>query len=115
MMGVSDAVICRAFYSTLKGRAGEWFKTLESKSIDNFFELVRRFIQCFVTSKAVRRHFTYLEIANQKERETLMDFLIKWKNTVREVEPMDDRTAINSFTHHCEREPCTKTLSSDLC
>lgn len=29
MIGVSDAVICRAFYATLKGRAAEWFNTLE--------------------------------------------------------------------------------------
>ncbi|XP_031099713.1 uncharacterized protein LOC116003912 [Ipomoea triloba] len=95
MMGVSDAVICRAFYSTLEGRAIEWFKTLEAKSIDIFAELARRFIQRFATSKAVRRHFTYIEIAKEEEGETLAEFLVKWKSAVGEVEPMDDRTAIN--------------------
>lgn len=49
----------------------------------------------FATSKAVQRHFTYLEIAKQDEGESLADFSIKWENAVDEVEPMDDRTPIN--------------------
>lgn len=40
----SDAIICHA---------AEWFKTLESKSIDNFAELAKRVIQRFATSKVV--------------------------------------------------------------
>ncbi|XP_019198717.1 PREDICTED: uncharacterized protein LOC109192499 [Ipomoea nil] len=37
----------------------------------------------------------YLEKAKQLEGETLTDFLVKWKAVVREVEPMDDLTAIH--------------------
>ncbi|XP_019156903.1 PREDICTED: uncharacterized protein LOC109153491 [Ipomoea nil] len=46
-------------------------------------------------SRTVRKHFTHLEAAKQLQGESLADFLVKWKNAIGEVEPMDDRTAIN--------------------
>ncbi|XP_019178823.1 PREDICTED: uncharacterized protein LOC109173956 [Ipomoea nil] len=95
MMGVTDAVMCRAFYSTLTGRAADWFQTLEPGSIACFAELAKKFVHKFATSKEVRKHFTYLEKAKQLEGESLTDFLVKWKAAIGEVEPLDDRTAIN--------------------
>ncbi|XP_019160709.1 PREDICTED: uncharacterized protein LOC109157263 [Ipomoea nil] len=95
MLGVSDAVICHAFFSTLSGRAAEWFKSLEPGSITCFADLSTKFIRRFATSRTVRKHFTHLEAAKQLEGESLTDFLVKWKNAIGEVEPMDDRTAIN--------------------
>ncbi|XP_019161009.1 PREDICTED: uncharacterized protein LOC109157613 [Ipomoea nil] len=95
MMGVTDAVMCRAFYSTLSGRAADWFKTLEPGSIACFAELAKKFVHKFATSKEVRKHFTYLEKAKQLEGKSLTDFLVKWKAVIGEVEPLDDRTAIN--------------------
>ncbi|XP_019192760.1 PREDICTED: uncharacterized protein LOC109187067 [Ipomoea nil] len=94
-MGVTDVVMCPAFYSTLMGRAAEWFKTLEPGSIPCFAELAKKFVHKFATSRVVRKHFTYLEKAKQLEGESLTDFLIKWKAAIGEVEPLDDRTAIN--------------------
>jgi len=110
-MGVSDAIICKAIYSTLEGQAAELFKSLEPRSIDCFSELARRFIQRFATSKAAWRHFTYLEVAKQKEGETLTDFLTKWKNSIGEVEPMDDRMTINVL-HWSLRVGCYIKISS---
>ncbi|XP_019176264.1 PREDICTED: uncharacterized protein LOC109171648 [Ipomoea nil] len=95
MMGVTDVVMCRVFYSTLTGRAADWFQTLEPGSIACFAKLAKKFVHKFATSKEVRKHFTYLEKAKQLEGESLTDFLIKWKAAIGEVEPLDDRTAIN--------------------
>ncbi|XP_019188930.1 PREDICTED: uncharacterized protein LOC109183198 [Ipomoea nil] len=95
MMDVSDAVMCRAFYSTLSGRAAEWFKTLDPGSISCFANLAMKFNRKFVTSKIIRKPYMYLEKAKQLEGETLTDFLVKWKAAVGEVEPMDDLTAIH--------------------
>ncbi|XP_019159728.1 PREDICTED: uncharacterized protein LOC109156348 [Ipomoea nil] len=93
MIGVSDAVMCRAFYSTLAGRAAKWFRTLPSGSISDFATLAMKFMRKFVTSKIVRKPYMYLEKAKQLEGESLSDFLVKWKAAVGEVEPMDDATA----------------------
>ncbi|XP_019171367.1 PREDICTED: uncharacterized protein LOC109166924 [Ipomoea nil] len=95
MMGVTDAVMCRAFYFTLSGRAADWFKSLEPGSITCFAGLATKFVQRFETSKTVCKHFMYLEKAKQLEGETLTKFRIKWKNAICEVEPMDDLTAIH--------------------
>ncbi|XP_019181910.1 PREDICTED: uncharacterized protein LOC109177021 [Ipomoea nil] len=95
MMGVSDAVMCRAFYSTLSGRATEWFRTLDPGSISCFANLATKFTRKFVTSKIIQKPYMYLEKAKQLEGETLIDFLVKWKAAVGEVEPMDDLTAIH--------------------
>ncbi|XP_031108620.1 uncharacterized protein LOC116013103 [Ipomoea triloba] len=95
MMGVSDAVMCRAFYSTLSGRAAEWFASLEPGSIADFSELARKFVHRFAVSRAAKKHFTSLEKAKQREGESLTLFSERWKVAVAEIEPVDDRTAVN--------------------
>ncbi|XP_019171105.1 PREDICTED: uncharacterized protein LOC109166645 [Ipomoea nil] len=95
MMGVADVVMCRAFYSTLSGRAAEWFRTLQPGSISDFATLAAKFMRKFVTSKVIQKPYMYLEKAKQLEGESLTEFLVKWKAAVGEVEPMDDLTAIH--------------------
>ncbi|XP_019176294.1 PREDICTED: uncharacterized protein LOC109171656 [Ipomoea nil] len=95
MMRVTDAVMCRAFYSTLSGRAAEWFRTLQPGSIADSVSLATKFMRKFVTSKVIRKPYMYLEKAKQLEGESLTEFLVKWKAAVGEVEPMDDLTAIH--------------------
>ncbi|XP_019197163.1 PREDICTED: uncharacterized protein LOC109191031 [Ipomoea nil] len=95
MMGMSDAVMCRAFYSTLIGRAAEYFRTLQRGSISDFASLAAKFMRKFVTSKVIRKPYMYLEKAKQLERESLTEFIVKWKAAVGEVKPMDDLTAIH--------------------
>ncbi|XP_031131760.1 uncharacterized protein LOC116033140 [Ipomoea triloba] len=79
MMGVSDAVMCQAFYSTLSGRAVEWFTSLEPGSIADFCELARKFVHRFAISKAAKKHFTSLEKDKQREGESLTLFSERWK------------------------------------
>ncbi|XP_031131714.1 uncharacterized protein LOC116033101 [Ipomoea triloba] len=95
MMVVSEAVMCRAFYSMLTGRAAEWFRTLEPESISNFRELAWKFVQRFAMSKTVKKHFTHLENAKQREGEPLSVFIERWKIAMTEIDPVDDATAIN--------------------
>ncbi|XP_019165099.1 PREDICTED: uncharacterized protein LOC109160926 [Ipomoea nil] len=93
--GMSDAVMCRAFYSTLTGRAAKWFRTLQPGSIANFAALSTQFVRKFVTSRVAKKSYMYLEKARQLDGESLTDFLVKWKAAVLEVEPMDDLTAVH--------------------
>ncbi|XP_019159667.1 PREDICTED: uncharacterized protein LOC109156267 [Ipomoea nil] len=61
MIGVFDAVICRAFFSTLSGRAAEWFKSVKPGSITCFADLATKFVRRFAMSRTIRKHFTHLE------------------------------------------------------
>ncbi|XP_031101916.1 uncharacterized protein LOC116005819 [Ipomoea triloba] len=94
-MGVSEAVMCWAFYSTLTGRAAEWFRTLEPGSISNFRDLARRFVDRFAMSKTVKKHFLHLENAKQLDGEPLSVFIERWNKEMAEIEPVDDVTATN--------------------
>ncbi|XP_031120311.1 uncharacterized protein LOC116023449 [Ipomoea triloba] len=60
MLGVSDAVICRAFFATLVGKAAEWFKDLERGSIRNFDQLADKFVKRFAASKSRKKSYTCL-------------------------------------------------------
>lgn len=95
MMGVSDAMVCRVFYSTLTRRAADWFKNLEPGSISSFFDLARKFIHRFAMSKAVKKHFTYLDKSKQREGEPSLVFIERWKIAMGEIELLDDGTVIN--------------------
>nr|GMD60496.1 uncharacterized protein LOC109157263 [Ipomoea batatas]GME05584.1 uncharacterized protein LOC109157263 [Ipomoea batatas] len=75
-----------------------WFKSLKPGSVGSFPEMTRPFVKMFATSKTVRRHFTHLNDFCQREGEPLLDFLTRWKNEIREVALMDDRTEVN-FLH----------------
>lgn len=46
-------------------------------------------------SKAVKKHFTYLEYAKQREGEPLSVFIKRWKIAMGEIRPVDDGTALN--------------------
>ncbi|XP_031101818.1 uncharacterized protein LOC116005716 [Ipomoea triloba] len=87
--------MCRAFYSTLTGRAAEWFRTLEPGSISNFRDLAWRFVDPFAMSKTVKKHFSHLENAKQLDGESLSVFIERWNKEMAEIEPVDDVTATN--------------------
>ncbi|XP_031106926.1 uncharacterized protein LOC116011573 [Ipomoea triloba] len=57
MLGVSDAVICRAFFATLVGKAAEWFKGLEQGSIRDFGQLADKFVKRFAASKSRKKSY----------------------------------------------------------
>ncbi|XP_031101985.1 uncharacterized protein LOC116005890 [Ipomoea triloba] len=97
MLGVSDAVICRAFFATLVGKAAEWFKDLERGSIRNFGQLADKFVKRFAASKSRKKSYTCLNKVNQAVGEPLSTFLFRWEREVDEVEPMEDQVAIQAF------------------
>ncbi|XP_031120811.1 uncharacterized protein LOC116024048 [Ipomoea triloba] len=110
MLGVSDAVICRAFFATLVGKAAEWFKGLEQGSIRNFGQLADKFVKRFAASKSRKKSYTCLNKVNQAVGEPLSTFLFRWEREVDEVEPMEDRVAIQAFLASL----CSGTLYYDL-
>ncbi|XP_031097005.1 uncharacterized protein LOC116001256 [Ipomoea triloba] len=110
MRGVSNAVMCQAFYSTLSGRAAEWFVSLEPGSITDFSKLARRFVHRFAISNAAKKHFTSLEKAKQREGESLTLFSERWKAAMAEIEPVDDRTAVNLLLYALRAGPLYQDL-----
>ncbi|XP_031120287.1 uncharacterized protein LOC116023427 [Ipomoea triloba] len=97
MLGVCDAVICRAFFATLVGRAAEWFRSLEPHSIANFSQLADKFVRRFAANKSRKKPYTYLNKVKQDVGEALSAYLSRWEREVDQVEPMEDHVAVHAF------------------
>ncbi|XP_019176074.1 PREDICTED: uncharacterized protein LOC109171497 [Ipomoea nil] len=97
MLGVSDAFICRAFFATLAGKAAEWFRKLEPRSVGNFSQLADKFVRRFTVNRLKKKPYTYLNPIKQDVGEALSVFLQRWDREVEQVEPMEDQVAIHAF------------------
>nr|GMD12641.1 uncharacterized protein LOC109157263 [Ipomoea batatas] len=102
MMGVTDAIIYRTFFSTLSMRAVEWFKLLEPSSVGSFSELAKLFIQKWATSKTVNSHLTHLNGIRQSNGESLFEFLTRISSYIR-LGPMKRHFLESSITKMRER------------
>ncbi|VFQ82308.1 unnamed protein product [Cuscuta campestris] len=115
MAGCTDAEECLLFFSSLRGRPVEWFNGLPHGKIGSFEKLAEVFRKKYQDNCIKRKKFTYLNTVGQREKETLTQFLTRWRDEVDKVEEMDDKTAMsllmNAFrsgdlyTEFCRRPP----------
>ncbi|VFQ84428.1 unnamed protein product [Cuscuta campestris] len=115
MAGCTDAEECLLFFSSLRGRPVEWFNGLPHGRIGSFEKLAEVFRKKYQDNCIKRKKFTYLNTVGQKEKESLTQFLTRWRDEVDKVEEMDDKTAMsllmNAFrsgdlyTEFCRRPP----------
>lgn len=92
LMVANNVVMCRAFFSTLEGIGQRWFTKLLGESIDTFYDLAIKFTTHFMKGKKAKKFFSYLEIVKQRLEESLIDFLVRWRSKVVEVEGMDEKS-----------------------
>ncbi|VFQ84041.1 unnamed protein product, partial [Cuscuta campestris] len=115
MAGCTDAEECLLFFSSLRGMPVEWFNGLPHGRIGSFEKLAEVFRKKYQDNCIKRKKFTYLNTVGQREKETLTQFLTRWRDEVDKVEEMDDKTAMsllmNAFrsgdlyTEFCRRPP----------
>ncbi|XP_043710285.1 uncharacterized protein LOC122659212 [Telopea speciosissima] len=87
--GASDAIMCRAFPSTLKGSVRQWFACLRPLLVTSFMELGRAFIANFMSSRVYRKTATNLLAIRQHSNEMLRAFLTRVNNEASEVWDLD--------------------------
>ncbi|VFQ71370.1 unnamed protein product [Cuscuta campestris] len=115
MAGCTDAEECLLFFSSLRGRPVEWFNGLPHGRIGSFEKLAEVFRKKYQDNCIKRKKFTYLNTVGQRKKESLTQFLTRWRDEVDKVEEMDDKTAMsllmNAFqsgdlyTEFCRRPP----------
>ncbi|VFQ69943.1 unnamed protein product [Cuscuta campestris] len=115
MAGCTDAEECLLFFSSLRGRPVEWFNDLPPRKIGSFEKLAEVFRKKYQDNCIKRKKFTYLNTVGQREKESLTQFLTRWRDEVDRVEEMDDKTIMsllmNAFrsgdlyTEFCRRPP----------
>ncbi|XP_043696635.1 uncharacterized protein LOC122647268 [Telopea speciosissima] len=87
--GASDAIMCRAFPSTLKGAACQWFSSLPPRSFSNFTALGRAFLAYFISSRVHKKTTANLLAIKQQPEESIRNFLIGFNKEAPQVQNLD--------------------------
>ncbi|XP_043705406.1 uncharacterized protein LOC122655264 [Telopea speciosissima] len=85
----SDAIMCRAFPSTLKGVARQWFSRLPPRSFSNFTALGRAFLAHFVSSRVHKKTAANLLAIKQQPEESIRSFLTRFNKEALQVQNLD--------------------------
>ncbi|XP_057468745.1 uncharacterized protein LOC130757952 [Actinidia eriantha] len=114
LKGYSDEVMCKAFFSTLKGSARSWFQKLLSGTIDSFGDLSRFFIANFMSCRVRQKDASYLFTIHQKETESLNNYMKRFDQAVLEVEYPSDKIVIMAMMEGLRPGPLFDSLSKNV-
>lgn len=81
----NEALICKAFPSSLKHVAMRWFNGLEEGSVDSFEELTRAFRARFFTCSGIPRPLDALLSMAVREGETLNTYSDRYRELFNEI------------------------------
>ncbi|KAK3025891.1 LOW QUALITY PROTEIN: hypothetical protein RJ639_041688 [Escallonia herrerae] len=92
-----DAVMCRAFPTTLRKAALAWFKSLQPRSIYSFGQLSDLFQKHFVSSHSRRKNSASLLNIVQEKNESLACFLGRFNAATLEIDNLDESVKYTAF------------------
>ncbi|KAK3022835.1 hypothetical protein RJ639_046655 [Escallonia herrerae] len=94
---VSDAVMCRAFPTTLRKAAHAWFKSLPPRSIYSFGQLSDLFQKHYISSRSRRKNSASLLNIVQEKNESLACFLRRFNTATLEIDNLDEFMKYTAF------------------
>ena len=113
LQGVANAIMCRAFPTTLKGVARIWFSRLAPNSISTFKELSAQFTTHFIREHRYKKSTACLMNIKQREEETLRAYISCFNKEALSIDEADDKILVAAFTNGLKGgkfcSPYTKT------
>ncbi|KAK3031548.1 hypothetical protein RJ639_035461 [Escallonia herrerae] len=97
LLQVSDAVMCRAFPTTLRKAAHAWFKSLQPRFVHSFAQLSDLFQKHFVSSRSRRKNSSSLLNVVQEKNESLACFLERFNAATLEIDNLDKSVKYTAF------------------
>ena len=86
--------MCRAFPIALKDHARSWFNRLKEASLSCFDQLRKEFINAFIINGNRKKDATYLLSVRQSEKETLRQYVNRFRNATLEVHNLQPGVAM---------------------
>ena len=99
LQGVADAIMCRAFPTTLKGAARIWFSRLTPNSISTFKELSAQFTTHFIGGHRYKKSTACLMSIKQREDKTLRSYISRFNKETLSIDEADDKILGAVFTN----------------
>ncbi|GJX14000.1 reverse transcriptase domain-containing protein [Tanacetum coccineum] len=90
---------CHMFNSTLTGNARVWFYDLPAESIDSYDDLKKAFLENFLQQKKYIKDPIELHNIKQRDRESIEDFVRRYKLESRDVKGAPECMRISGFVH----------------
>ena len=95
--GYQDPVRCRAFTTTLKGPALDWFNRIPPSSISSFRELSITFVSYFIRARTYRKPSYHLLTVKQGSQESLKSYVQRFNAESLKIDIPDEKFAITAF------------------
>ncbi|XP_043701470.1 uncharacterized protein LOC122651944 [Telopea speciosissima] len=105
--------MCRAFPSTLKGAARQWFSRLPPRSLSNFTDLGRVFLAHFMSSRVHKKTAMNLLAIKQCPDESIRGFLTRFNKEALEVRNLDQVVKFQALRNGIRDVELKKSLIMD--
>ncbi|GKU87474.1 hypothetical protein SLEP1_g1867 [Rubroshorea leprosula] len=103
IQNANDAMMCKVFPATLKSTARRWYHKLPRHSIDSFSQLAKLFSNKFASQKEIKRTATELMQVNQKEEESLRDYMQRFNKATLDIDNVPDTICLSALLHGLKR------------
>ena len=103
LQGVADKIMCRTFFTTLKGAARIWFSRLTLGSISTFKELSTQFTSHLIGGHKYKKSTACLMNIKQREDEMLRSYITHFNKEALSIDEADDKILMAAFTNGLQK------------
>ncbi|GKV13815.1 hypothetical protein SLEP1_g24790 [Rubroshorea leprosula] len=103
IQNANDAMMCKVFPATLQSTAKRWYHKLPRHSIDSFSQLAKLFSNKFASQREIKRTATELMQVNQKEGESLRDYMQWFNKATLDIDNVPDTICLSALLHELKR------------
>ncbi|GKU91005.1 hypothetical protein SLEP1_g4936 [Rubroshorea leprosula] len=103
IQNANDAMMCKVFLATLKSTARRWYHKLPRHSINSFSQLAKLFSNKFASQREIKRTATELMQVNQKEGESLRDYMQRFNKATLDINNVPDTICLSVLLHGLKR------------
>ncbi|CAA0837914.1 Polynucleotidyl transferase- ribonuclease H-like superfamily protein, partial [Striga hermonthica] len=109
--GYTDPVSCRAFLSTLRGGALDWFQQLPPGSIVDFEDFAEKLTNQYSSAVAQEKTYLTLMAMRQGEKESLRKYVARYNQACLEIPSTVDEVKMGGLIRSLRAGPCRTSLA----